>query len=344
MILLMLTLNVAAIGSFIDYVKGTGLKSAMGGAIGSLVGAILRDAIYTFLFIGPQLFDPIEDALQSDAFLNILQQSNPELIYTDGTENQMIGSKVHFFIRLLAPFYLLALLFLAVYLMFTASSPQGRAKAKGSLLRLILSVGFIIFTIPIVQAFLDISLYITRFIIDVNPMNMELALEVLRTSLAHIWWHMAWKLPFFAYWLMVFLLLFTLVVSLLPFIVIGMRFFMIIVFTMLFPVGIFLYSLHFTQGIGKSIIKQTIYWISIQPLMTLILAVIGIAYTPLHAVVPDGSLETGFGLAGFLALGAAPLIMVGVLNWLEILAITFSSMEAPLMGLVGMQEEEMELE
>lgn len=308
-------------------------------ALGSVVSGIIRDALYTG-FIGEAFFDPVRDALRSDAFFNILQQSNPELIFANGDANPVIEGRVNFFIQLLAPFYLLAFLLLAIYLMFISSSPEGRARAKGSLLRLILSVAFVIFTIPIVQAFLDVSLYITNFIINTNSGNMEIALKVLRTCVDHMWDTIKWKMPYLAFWAMLFIFLFSIILFSTPFIIIGMRYFMILVFTMLFPIGIFLYSIHFTQRLGKSIIRQTILWIFIQPLMAIILAVIGIASTPLLSLVKDSTMETGFGLAGFLALGAAPLVMVGIMNWLEtLLVLVEAAMEVPSMHLAAEIEE-----
>ncbi len=342
MMLLILSTEVFCQIDLIGSVRGS-TKSGMSAGLGGVIGEIIRDFIYTF-FIGAAFFDPIRDALQPDAFFNILKQSNPELILADGNENPIIGNKVNFFINLLTPFYLLAFLLLALYLMFVSGSPEGRARAKGSLLRLLLSVAFIVFTIPIVQAFLDISLYLTNFIINTNSGNMELALEVLRTCVDHIWNVVKHKMPFLAFWPMLFIFMFGIIISSVPFIVIGMRYFMILIFTMLFPIGIFLYSLHFTQKIGKNIIRQTILWTFIQPLMAAILAVIGIASIPLLSLVKDSTMETGFGLAGFLALGAAPLVMVGILNWLEtLLVLVEAAMEVPSMHLAA-EIEEMKIE
>ena len=337
-ILMILSTGAFAIALLTDSI-GPSLRHGMPSVVGEVVGGIIRDALYTG-FIGEAFFDPVRDALQPSEFFNILQQSNPELILADGDVNPIIDNKVNFFIQLLAPFYLLAFLLLAIYLMFISSSPEGRARAKGSLLRLILSVAFVIFTIPIVQAFLDVSLYLTNFIINTNSGNMEIALKVLRICVDHMWNTIKWKMPFLAFWPMLFIFLFSIILSSIPFIIICMRYFMILVFTMLFPIGIFLYSIHFTQRLGKSIIRQTILWIFIQPLMAIILAVIGIASTPLLSLVSDSTMETGFGLAGFLALGAAPLVMVGIMNWLEaLLVLAEAAMEVPSMHLVAEIEE-----
>lgn len=306
----------------------------------AIVGKFLRDLIYAG-FVKLIFIDPVKDALQPDAFFIILK-NNPELIYADGNANPIIVNKVNFFIQLLAPFYLLAFLLLAIYLLFVSSSPIGRARAKGSLLRLILSIAFIIFTIPIVQALLDISLYFTNFIIQTNYGNMEIALSVLRSSIDGMWSRAFWTMPF-AYWLGVFILLFIILMSIAFFIVIGIRYFMIIVFTLLFPIGIFLYSIHFTHRVGKSIIRQTILWIFIQPLMALILAVTGIASIPLLDLVSDTTMEIGIGLAGFFALGIVPLMMVGILNLVEMLAISFATIEAPMMDIAMMELEELEI-
>lgn len=311
-------------------------------AIAQIIGKIFRDFMYTVIFIKPALFNKIDEALQPDVFLNILQH-NPELILASGAANPVIAGKVNFFIKFLAPFYLLAFLSLGVYLLLVSSSPGGRAKAKGSLLRLIISVAFVFLTIPIVQALLDLSAYFTKVIISYNSGNMETALTILRNTMGHFWMIIATRMPF-AFWLLMPLLLLMIFIPSFPFIVIGMRYFMILVFTMIFPFGIFFYSLHFTRGLGKSIIRNTALWIFIQPLMAILLAVIGIASIPLLNLVSGSSIEIGLGLAGFFVLSAAPLMMVGVMNWVEILAITFASVEAPVMDIAMMEEEEMEME
>ncbi len=302
----------------------------------AIVGRVIRDTIYVD-FARIVFFNPLRKILDYTEFARILQL-NPDLMDMTGHAYPVVSGKVDFFIGLLVPFYILAFILLAVYLMVVSSSPSGRAKAKGSLVRLVLSAAIIIFTIPLIQAFMDVSLYLTKFIINISSGDMKLGLGALEGSLCNQWEIIESVTPL-AFWLALPLFMLLVILSVFPIMVIGMRYFMILVFTLLFPIGVFLYSMHPTRKLGKAIVRQSILWVFIQPLMAVILVVIGVS-TPLLDVVSDSAMETGFGMAGFLALSAAPLMMVGVLNWMEVMLITFAaSMEAPLLTMVANIEE-----
>ncbi|MEA3254325.1 MAG: hypothetical protein U9Q22_00640 [Candidatus Altiarchaeota archaeon] len=307
-------------------------------AVTSVASEILADAVYVG-FMDQAIIKPLKNSLKPERFNNLLLQCNPDVMDETGNAKPIVANKVNFFIQLLLPFYFLAFLLLALYLLLVSSSPEGRAKAKGSLLRLILSAAVIIFTIPIIQALMDLSLYLTKFIITTNKGNIEIALMTLRAGIDGVWFHIWTTMPF-NFWLILPLLLYIIVIAITPFLVIGLRYFMILIFTLLFPAGVFLYSIHFTRGIGRSIIRQSALWVFIQPLIAIIVAVIGITAGPLLKFIPDSTMQTGFGLAGFMALSAAPLMMIGILNFMEIALIAIeAAMEVPVVHIIASTEE-----
>jgi hypothetical protein len=344
-LVLFLVVSAQAQGGVTDIIQGIGNLATAGlwGAVMDVVNEITTDTIYTY-FIIKTFITPVKDALEPENFNNLLLQCNPELMGVTGNANPLVENKINFIIKLLLPFYFLAFLLLAIYLLLVSSSPIGRAKAKGSLLRLVLSVAFLWFTIPIIQALMDISLFFTKSVISTNPGNIEVALMTMRDAIgmplvSGLVGHITRIMPL-NFWLALPLLLFIAALSMLPFMVIGIRYFMIIIFTLLFPVGIFLYSIHFTRRLGTGIIRQAVLWIFTQPLMAIILSVTGIAAGPLLEFIPDSTMRTAFGLAGLIALSTAPLVMIGILNWIEVLLISVeAAMEVPLVHIIATTEE-----
>lgn len=303
---------------------------------------IVRKAFYT-IFIKFFFFSSIKNALKPDVFFKLLLL-NPNIIEESGEAEPLIVNKINLVIQdLLIPFYILAFIIIGIYLLVLSGSPTGRAKAKRSLLKLIISIFVLIIVVPILQFLLDLSTDFTEKIINLGDKSYaKFGLEVLKEGVEGLETTFTFVTPI-TYWLGIFFFLLSAVVFLLPFMVLCMRYFMVILFFFLFPIGVFAMALHPIQRIGREIIRQTILWTFIPPLMALVLVIIGVASPPLLHLVPDSTMKTALGLAAFFALGTTPLTMVGVLNWLEMLAISFAAVEAPLFEIVGMIQEELKI-
>ena len=266
---------------------------------------------------------------------------NPKIMIADNNGNYYgnppMEDLVNAFIRLTQPFYVLAIMLVAFYLLFVSGSPLGRARAKASLIRLVLSMGLIVLTIPIIQLCLDISEIITGSVL--NMQDVSPGISILKETIYGLWNNFLGAITI-GYWNSVYLLMFSGVMFFIPFMLIALRYFMVIYFTALFPITVLLYAFYFTRSMGGHLFRETFRWIFIQPLYALILAAISVSAVSMPLITSDKSAQMGFGLAGFMVLMIAPLIVVKVMDWLAMLMIILTAIEFPGMhGVVGMIDE-----
>ena len=289
-------------------------------------------------FIKMALFDKFKDNCDHLPELILM---NPKIMIADNNGNYYgnppMEELVNSFIRLTQPFYVLAIMLVAFYLLFVSGSPLGRARAKASLIRLVLSMGLIVLTIPIIQLCLDISEIITGSILNMQDVTPGIA--ILKGAIDGVWDNFKGAIEI-SYWNSVYLLMFSGVMFFFPFMLIALRYFMVIYFTTLFPVTVLLYAFYFTRNMGGHLFRETFRWIFIQPLYALILVAISVSAVSMPLISTDASARMGFGLAGFIVLIIAPLIVVKVMDWLAMLMIILTSIEFPGMhGVVGMIDE-----
>jgi len=265
---------------------------------------------------------------------------NPKLMTADSGGNY-IGNPpaenlVNAFIGIAQPFYVLAIIAVAFYLLFVSGSPLGRARAKASLIRLVLSMALIVMTIPVIQLCLDISEILTGSILNMG--DVDTGISVMKEAIYGLWQNYALAITF-NYWNSVYLLMFSGVMFFMPFIIIGIRYFIILYFTALFPLTVLCYAFYFTRNMGGHIFRETFRWIFIQPLWALILISISTAAISMP-LMNDASARMGLGLAAFIVFMIAPLMVVKVIDWLAILMIMLTAIEFPGMhGVVGMIDE-----
>ncbi|OYT54682.1 MAG: hypothetical protein B6U72_01750 [Candidatus Altiarchaeales archaeon ex4484_2] len=211
-----------------------------------------------------------------------------------------------FFIHLLEPFYILGIAVTVFYLLFMSASPLGRARAKSTLLRMILSIGLIILTIPIMQLLLDLTHILSAY-------TMTLV-----------------DIAFFQ--IIFYLFAATILV---------LRYFMVILWAILFPFTIFLNSLHLTRRLGNEMLYQTGWWIATQFIEALI--IVGITLAVVHMpteLVGEQAFRVGMGLACYLLIIIGPLFAMGLMDWLAMMIVAFSALEVPwLSGVADMAEE-----
>ncbi len=266
---------------------------------------------------------------------------NPKIMIADDRGNYYgnppMEELVDSFIRITQPFYVFAIMLVAFYLLFVSGSPLGRARAKSSLIRLVLSMGVIVLTIPIIQLCLDFSEVLSGSIL--NMQDIAPGIAVLQEAVYGLWQNYFTAIVF-NYWNSVYLLMFSAVMFFLPFAIIALRYFMIIYFTALFPLTVLFYAFYFTRNMGGHIFRETFRWIFIQPLWAMILVAISAAAVSMPFINTDATARMGFGLAGFIVLTIAPLIVVKVMDWLAMLMIMLTAIEFPGMhGVVGMIDE-----
>lgn len=303
-------------------------------AVGASLGEMSVRLIYA-AEVHAYLFAPLAENTRN---LPNLLRINPILLEEKEGENipnTAINNLTEAFIKLTIPFYILSVSLVGLYLLFVSGSPLGRARAKSSLIKLIISMGVIFLTIPIIDLLLDISDYLTANIlelIDLSPGIDSLIDAVIGIEIMFL------RIIIFNYWNALYLMLFSGIIFASVFMVIAVRYFMVIYFTVLFPVSILLFAFYFTRRIGAQMFRTTLAWIFLPPVMALLLVAITVArYT---VPVIDDTVKLCFGLAGFMALVIAPLIVVKVMDWLAMLMVILTAIEFPgLHGVIGMIDE-----
>ena len=191
-------------------------------------------------------------------------------------------------------------------------------------------------TLPLIQLFLDISEYLTGFIF--GQVDVSAGLEIIKNSLWSVYQNF-WNTMVFSYWNAIYLFMFTGIMFALIFILIGIRFFLVVFFTAIFPVTVFLYAFYYTRRVGEQLFKETLAWIFMQPLMALILVAISVAASAMP-MPQEATAVTCFGLAGCMVLIILPLMFAHIMDWMALLMIMLTGVEFPGMhGLIGIVDE-----
>ncbi|MEA3254202.1 MAG: hypothetical protein U9Q22_00015 [Candidatus Altiarchaeota archaeon] len=218
---------------------------------------------------------------------------------------------LNYFIYLLQPVYGTAVLISGIYFIFLSTSPEGRARAKSTLLGLIIGLGVITLTLPLMQFILQIPHAIASLILSFTP---GLDTNIFRIPIV-FFTNYFFTLTFFESVVGAPFLVLPLILPVGALIILAARYFMIILLTAFFPFTILLYSLYPTRGVGSILLKQTIIWAFVPVIDALVLIVTWIGYsTVLVSPVPD--MNVFIVLAGFLLLMLAPLITLGITNWM----------------------------
>jgi hypothetical protein len=260
---------------------------------------------------------------QKDLFQGNPLKGTPALL-----RSPQVIAPLNVFIHILQPFYAIAIMVTGVYLLFISGSPTGRAKAKGTLIKLILGLGLITLTLPIMEMLLESAHYATSVILNIpnipeikSPISTDMFMSV-KEFFARYFLRIAFfdtmsALPFLA--VMIFL----------PFgvlLMLSIRYFMILLLTMFFPFTVFLYSFIATKRMGSTLLRQMFVWIFVQVIDGLVLLVTWAAYSSVQdipSVLPEtaGDVRTFIALVGFLLLIAAPLIGLWIVNWISTLGL-----------------------
>jgi hypothetical protein len=238
-------------------------------------------------------------------------------------------------LQLIMPFYVLAIILSAFYLLFVSGSPSGRGKAKKMVVRLMIGMMLVSQSPLIMTLFLDASSAVTGAIIkydpDTNTSDVDIIplvitkvfgaseLELSTTPLALLHDFLTTVEIELGYFTMIpFILMVwgTLVVFFL-------RYAIIILWIILFPLAVSLYSFESTRDIGRNMLEQTIVWVAMQSFF----AAIAIATAICIMQKPDNYMSPpmqipGFDLAlfdfipfmGIFAMLVAPLLLLRIVR------------------------------
>jgi len=255
-----------------------------------------------YLLYGTLFGQPLDFGLMNvyDS-LQGLMLINPPLSYS------AIYNTIRYFIMILEPLYITAIIVTGLYFFFSSASPAGRTRARNLLPILVLSMVATSLSINILQILFNFSYELSKGIIvnsKVNPSGIftqtidDLVGFFTSSTLA----------TFDGGYLFIVLILF-LVGGM--FTVLTIRYVVLLFFTLAFPVGIFLYTFSFSRGIGRVILEQTILWTIIQIVVTVIIVIVNIGVDMFGL---SGDLRTLMGITAFLAVIISPVILISMVK------------------------------
>jgi len=255
-----------------------------------------------YLLYGTLFGQPLDFGLMNVyESLQGLMLINPPLNYG------AIYNTIRYFIMILEPLYITAIIATGIYFFFASASPAGRTRARNLLPILVLSMVATSLSINILQILFNFSYELSKGIIvnsKVNPSGIftqtidDLVGFFTSSTLA----------TFDGGYLFIVLILF-LVGGM--FTVLTIRYVVLLFFTLAFPVGIFLYTFSFSRGIGRVILEQTILWTIIQIVVTVIIVIVNIGVDMFGL---SGDLRTLMGITAFLAVIISPVILISMVK------------------------------
>ncbi|ODS41855.1 MAG: hypothetical protein MSIBF_00375 [Candidatus Altiarchaeales archaeon IMC4] len=279
----------------------------------------------------------------------------PLLLFEPNPQSPEILNLMHTFIKIIAQFYVVALLLTGAYFIFNSASPSKRSKAKSMLLRLILSMALLTLSVPIFMFIVDVNHFAKNVVLTVGignaegaPLNdysnnlMDPTIGWLKHTislcggwLGTTYWEPTVTIPFF-------LIMFALLVG--PLVILTFRYIALIFLGALFPATIFFSCFEPTRKIGRGIFKVTVMWVFVSFIEAVVLVVWGIAMQAIGAFGMDGCsgsmglIQASIGMAGAFMLIVAPLMLLGIMNWVAGMGIPIAFFAEPLAAMVAALE------
>ena len=209
-------------------------------------------------------------------------------------------------VSILFPIYVIAIIITGIYIIFLSTSPTSRARAKSMLIRLIMGMAMVTTSLSIYELLLNLSEAIAGRILSGwilggggGGLAIMTTLVVVSVILFFI---SAWILPMLV------------VIALIS---IAARFFLVSLMAVLFPLTLFLYFFEFTRSIGQKMMRYTLMAIFTQPVQALMLVImiIGLNNMSTTGDILGKIVSLVMGIAGFLMLIFAPLLMLKLMSW-----------------------------
>lgn len=216
---------------------------------------------------------------------------------------------INFFIFLLQPVFVFGIISVGFYLIFFSGSPRGRSKAKSMLLKLIIGMAIISLSVEIIQLMLNTSNTITSEILkqytgDFTSMH-KATIDYFQSQMTRFMLiDVAISIPF---------LILTVLFSIAVFAVLLLRYLLIILLAVIFPVAVFFSFFYLTESIGRILLKQLLFWIFLPVGYAIALIVIAVGGNAILALIPE--ISNIINISGTLLLIISPLIVFGLINW-----------------------------
>jgi hypothetical protein len=222
----------------------------------------------------------------------------------------MITGISRYFISILEPLYVMAILLTGIYLLFFSGTPQGRVRAKAMLISLIVGMVVISVSTYLIQLLFNTSNTLTKNILGQGPLDIGFtyrrAVDYLNyRAIDFMWTNIVLGMPF---------MLLSFLVTAGIFIMLAARYFFLIFLIIFFPIAIFLTLFPLTKTIGNILLRQLIFWTFLPSAYALMLVTIGVSSQNLTGVILEVS--DIISLTGTLILIASPLVIFGIMDWI----------------------------
>ncbi|MBM3308945.1 MAG: hypothetical protein FJY77_01705 [Candidatus Altiarchaeales archaeon] len=246
--------------------------------------------------------------------------------------NTAVNAIYPYIINILIPVYIVAMMFTAMFFIMKSGSPAGRVRAKKMLFRLIIGMLFVIYSPMMYQALLDISGRITGFYLSQIDINKVMNVTTYGKGVAMCYLQCCMTITF----------LVTAVILLI-------RWFYVYVYSIFFPLIMFMYFFEVTKSYGSKYLKEAITWIFVPPLQALTLYVLVTGPLSVMSGITITDMPTGLHtlftqmitvfviLAGMVTMCAAPMIMTQILQFvgMAVYSVGLAVDNLPLMSLGG---------
>jgi len=182
-----------------------------------------------------------------------------------------LRSAMGFFIHLIQPFYALGIIVASFYIIFVSASPDNRYKIKSMLTKLLAGMIVISLSPAILELFLSVSEVLTRVILRLIDVNIFLtAMDDVLDSLDMIFMLISLVDINMGFYVMLPIMFIVWGI----FSILFLRYAIITMFCIIFPLAVFLYSFEFTKPLGRNILEQMILWTAVQELNAIVIVAI----------------------------------------------------------------------
>ena len=258
---------------------GAALLALVEGAVAELLFHFFKHQSYGIFILGILTWLYIHGMDLADVLVESILM-NPNI------SDPGIGNILAIWVHLLQPVYVLAITIIGVYLLLMSGSPGGRAKAEGMLSKLIIGMIIIGMSKFWLKLMLDSSRYLAETILNMaSPATASDVFKEMMWYLFNLFQGMAINEPDAALIMMVTIYMFAWSI----FTILGLRYLVVTLLVILFPLTIFFYSFGATKPLGKPLMEQTIVWIFLQVVEAAVIAIIAIAVL----ILPPSLSEAG---------------------------------------------------
>ncbi|GEM_PF-3189310 len=237
-----------------------------------------------------------------------------------GSPDKNIVEMVNLFLTILIPIYEAIILILALFLVLLSLSPQGRAKAKTMLQRLVLGMVLVVLCLPIYQILIDISGTLTTNVFDImktKVIHASTLADALNKELT--------SMPTGPKVALLLVIMQLCQLTIYAFIVLVFRYLMVVFFAVMFPFTLFLFTFDLTRDLGRSFFKSTLVWIFTPPLMALWLSIgmatiqglnISVVSDPSGGVIVKYLIGISVLMVSMIMMIVSPLFESGLMAWI----------------------------